>query len=92
MFKRKQNEIDRLNARCVELTEMLKKKNDELTIAKNNNYLIIKETQKTTNENNELKNKLKLINELITCNEYNNNEVLKRRIIELSDTTGNQNR
>lgn len=92
MFKRKQNEIDRLNARCVELAEMLKKKNDELTIAKNNNYLIIKETQKTTNENNELKNKLKLINELITCNEYNNNEVLKRRIIELSDTTGNQNR
>ena len=92
MFNRKQNEIDRLNARCVELAEMLKKKNDELTIAKNNNYLIIKETQKTTNENNELKNKLKLINELITCNEYNNNEVLKSRIIELSDTTGNQNR
>ena len=92
MFNRKQNEIDRLNARCIELAGMLKKKNDELTIAKNNNYLIIKETQKTTNENNELKNKLKLINELITCNEYNNNEVLKRRIIELSDTTGNQNR
>ena len=41
MFNRKQNEIDRLNARCVELTEMLKKKNDELTIAKNNNYLIM---------------------------------------------------
>lgn len=92
MFNRKQNEIDRLNARCVELAKMLKKKNDELTIAKNNNYLIIKENQKTTNENNELKSKLKLINELITCNEYNNNEVLKRRIIELSDTTGNQNR
>ena len=92
MFKRKQKDIDELNARCVELARMLKKKNDELTIAKNNNYLIIKENQKTINENNELKNKLKLINELITCNEYNNNEVLKRRIIELSDTTGNQNR
>ena len=92
MFKRKQKDIDELNARCVELARMLKKKNDELTIAKNNNYLIIKENKKTTNENNELKSKLKLINELITCNEYNNNEALKRRIIELSDTTGNQNR
>ena len=84
MFNRKQNEIDRLNARCVELTEMLKKKNDELTIAKNNNYLIMQENADLRYENDDLRDVLKQINRLMTCNTYNNETVLKNKIIELT--------
>ena len=99
MFNRKQNEIDRLNARCVELAEMVKAKEEDLKIARHNNDVLIKENGKIKNENEDLRSEndelnytLRLINQLITGNEYNNNEVLKRRIIELSDTTSNQNR
>ena len=84
MFNRKQNEIDRLNARCVELAEMLKKKNDELTIAKNNNYLIMQENANLRYENDDLRDVLKQINRLMTCNTYNNETVLKNKILELT--------
>ena len=84
MFNRKQNEIDRLNARCVELAEMLKKKNDELTIAKNNNYLIMQENADLRYENDDLRDVLKQINRLMTCNTYNNETVLKNKILELT--------
>lgn len=84
MFKRKQNEIDRLNARCVELAEMLKKKNNELTIAKNNNYLIMQENADLRYENDDLRDVLKQINRLMTCNTYNNETVLKNKILELT--------
>lgn len=84
MFNRKQKEIDRLNARCVELARMLKKKNEELTTARNNNYLILEENYKTSQENNSLKSKLKLINNLMTCNQYDNGTALKSKIIELT--------
>ena len=84
MFNRKQNKIDRLNARCVELAEMLKKKNDELTIAKNNNYLIMQENAKVRTENADLRDVLKQINRLMTCNTYNNETVLKNKILELT--------
>lgn len=84
MFKRKQNEIDRLNARCIELAGMLKKKNDELTIAKNNNYLIMQENADLRYENDDLRDVLKQINRLMTCNTYNNETVLKNKILELT--------
>lgn len=84
MFNRKQNEIDRLNARCVELAEMFKKKNDELTIAKNNNYLIMQENADLRYENDDLRDVLKQINRLMTCNTYNNETVLKNKILELT--------
>ena len=91
MFRRKQENIDSLNARCVELARMLKKKNEELTIARNNNYLIINENEKIRTENvdlrcekDDLRNVLRQINKLMTCNTYNNETVLKSKIIELT--------
>ena len=99
MFNRKQKEIDKLNARIVELARTVKEKSEELRIQKNNNYKIMKENEKARNENadlrcenDELKDTLRRINQLMTCNQYNNTEVLKKKIIELSDVTGNLNR
>ena len=96
MFNRKQKEIDRLNARCVELIEEIEEKDEDLRIQEHNNYQIIKENEKVRNENadlrceiDELKDTLRRINQLMTINDYNNAEALKRKIIELSDLTGN---
>lgn len=96
MFNRKQKEIDNLNARCVELARMLKDKSDDLRIQKHNNCVIIKENEKVRNENadlrceiDELKDTLKLINKLMTSNQYENDQVIRNKIIELSDMTGN---
>lgn len=84
MFNRKQKEIDRLNARCVELARMVKTQ-------KQNNNEIIKENRKIRNENADLrcendeqKDTLRRINQLMTINNYNNAEALKRKIIELT--------
>lgn len=84
MFNRKQKEIDRLNARCVDLARMLTEKAKDLKIAKSNNYLILEKNYKTSQENNSLKSKLKLINNLMTCNQYDNGTALKSKIIELT--------
>lgn len=91
MFNRKQNEIDRLNARCDELAEMLKEKGQELKISKNNNYLIMKENAKVRTENadlrcenDDLRDVLRQINKLMTCNTYNNETALRNKIIELT--------
>lgn len=96
MFNNKQKEIDMLNARCAELARMVKEKDDFAKMQERNNYLIMKENEKISNENSdlrcendELKDTLKRINQLMTINEYNNPEALKRKIIELSDLTGN---
>ena len=91
MFNRKQNEIDKLNARCVELAEMLKEKSDELRIQKLNNYQVIKENEKLRNENadlrcenDELKDTLRRNNQLMTSNQYENDQVIRNKIIELT--------
>lgn len=91
MFNRKQKEIDNLNARCVELARTVKEKSEDLRIQKNNNDKIMKENEKAKNENadlrcenDELKDTLRRINQLMTINDYNNAEALKRKIIELT--------
>lgn len=63
----------------------------ELEIQKHNNYEVLKENQKIGNENadlryenDELKDTLRLINKLMTCNSYNNEVALKNKIIELT--------
>lgn len=91
MFNRKQKEIDNLNARCVELARMFKEKSDDLKIQKHNNCVIIKENEKVRNENadlrceiDELKDTLKLINKLMTSNQYENDQVIRNKIIELT--------
>lgn len=96
MFKRNQEEIDNLNERCVELTRMLKDREGDLKNSRHNNEVLINENTKIKNENTDLryeiddmKDRLKTIHNLITGNKYNKDEVLKRRIIELSDTTDN---
>lgn len=96
MFKRNQKEIDDLNARCVELARMLNAKEGDLKNSRHNNEVLINENSKIKNENadlrceiDEMKDRLILIHKLITSNRYNNDNALKRRIIELSDTTGN---
>ena len=89
MFRKKQSEIDKLNQRCVELARLLKEKENELYAQRNNNYQNIKEKANLRSENSELKDILKRIKQLITSNQYNNSEALKRKIIELSDLTGN---
>ena len=91
MFRKNQEKIDSLNARCVELARMVKDKEEELKIQRHNNELIIQENEKINNENADLKyvideltDIVKRINLLMTCNQYNNNESLKRKIIELT--------
>ena len=91
MFNKKQNEIDKLNARCIELAEMLKEKSECLKTQEINNYKLVKENEKIKNENvdlrceiDELKDTLRRINQLMTSNQYNNTEVLKKKIIELT--------
>jgi len=96
MFNKKQKEIDEIKARCVKLTWMEKDKDDLVKMQEHNNYQIIKENEKVRNENadlrseiDELKDTLRRINQLMTINQYNNADALKRKIIELSDLTGN---
>lgn len=91
MFRKNQEKIDSLNARCAELAKMVKDKNEELKIQRHNNKLIMQENEKINNENadlrygiEELTDTVKRINLLMTCNQYNNNESLKRKIIELT--------
>lgn len=91
MFRKNQEKIDSLNARCAELARMLKEKDEELKIQRHNNKLIMQENEKINNENadlryeiDELTDIVKRINLLMTCNQYNNNESLKRKIIELT--------
>nr|DAJ09158.1 MAG TPA: hypothetical protein [Caudoviricetes sp.] len=91
MFRKNQEKIDNLNARCAELARLLKEKDEELKIQRHNNELIMQENEKINNENadlryenDELTDIVKRTNLLMTCNQYNNNESLKRKIIELT--------
>ena len=91
MFFRKQKEIDRLNARCSELAGMVRDKNNRLKEERNNNLLILKEKKEARQENSDLRCKideledtLKRINNLMTCNQYDNNQAIKNKIIELT--------
>ena len=91
MFRKNQEKIDTLNARCAELARLLKEKDEELKIQRHNNELIMQENEKINNENadlryenDELTDIVKRTNLLMTCNQYNNNESLKRKIIELT--------
>ena len=91
MFNRKQKEIDNLNARCVELARMVKDKNEELRIQRHNNELLMQENEKIDNENADLRceidekeDTLKLVNKLMTCNQYENDQAIRNKIIELT--------
>lgn len=93
MFNRKQKEIDSLNARCVELARMVKGKNEELKIQRHNNELIMQENEKAKEENRALRNEIdeltdtvKRINKLMTSNQYEHDQVIRNKIIELSMT------
>ena len=77
MFRRKQENIDSLNARCVELARDLKKTEDKLQIQESINYENRKEIQ-------HLRKTLGLINELISGNYYNNESTIRNRIKELT--------
>ena len=70
MFNRKQKEIDNLNARCIELARMVRKlKNENADLR-----CEIDEKEET----------LKLVNKLMTCNQYENDQVIRNKIIELT--------
>lgn len=77
MFRRKQENIDSLNARCVELARDLKKTEDNLKIQESINYENRKEIQY-------LRKTLGFINELISCNYYNNESTIRNKIKELT--------
>ncbi len=70
MFNRKQKEIDNLNARCIELARMVRK-------LKNENADLRCEID-------EKEDTLKLVNKLMTCNQYENDQVIRNKIIELT--------
>lgn len=70
MFNRKQKEIDSLNARCVELARMVRKLKNENADLKC--------------EIDEKEDTLKLVNKLMTCNQYENDQVIRNKIIELT--------
>ena len=91
MFNRKQKEIDSLNSRCVELARIVREKNEKLKIERHNNELILRENKKIENENtdlrceiDELKDTIKLVNKLMTSNQYENDKVIRNKIIELT--------
>lgn len=70
MFNRKQKEIDNLNARCVELARMLRNlKNENADLR---------------SEIDEKEDTIKLVNKLMTSNQYDNNQVIRNKIIELT--------
>ena len=70
MFSRKQKEIDNLNARCVELARMVRNlKNENADLR---------------SEIDEKEDTIKLVNKLITSNQYDNNQVIRNKIIELT--------
>lgn len=77
MFKRKQKDIDKLNARCVELARKLKQIEESLEIQEKIN-------DENMQEIKQLRNTLKSINELITSNHYNNISVIINKIKELT--------
>lgn len=78
MFKRKKNvEFEAINKLIKDLQESEKTQ-------KQNNYLILKENATLKHENDVVKNILKQINSLMTANKYGNDEVIKRKIIELT--------
>jgi chromosome condensin MukBEF ATPase and DNA-binding subunit MukB len=70
MFNRKQKEIDSLNARCVELARMVRNlKNENADLR---------------SEIDEKEDTIKLVNKLMTSNQYDNNQVIRNKIIELT--------
>ena len=78
MFKRKKDvEFEAINKLIKDLQESEKTQ-------KQNNYLILKENATLKHENDVVKNILKQINSLMTANKYDNDEVIKRKIIELT--------
>ena len=70
MFSRKQKEIDNLNARCVELARMVRN--------------LKKENADLRSEIDEKEDTIKLVNKLMTSNQYDNNQVIRNKIIELT--------
>lgn len=84
IFNKKQKEIDSLNARCVELAEMLKEAKEEVKIQKHNNELIVLENEKIKKEKEILVITMKRINLLMTCNQYENSQAIKNKIVELT--------
>lgn len=70
MFNRKQKEIDSLNARCVELARMIRN-------LKNENADLRCEID-------EKEDTIRLVNKLMTCNQYENDQVIRNKIIELT--------
>lgn len=70
MFNRKQKEIDNLNARCVELARMVRN-------LKNENADLRCEID-------EKEDTMRLVNKLMTCNQYENDQVIRNKIIELT--------
>lgn len=70
MFNRKQKEIDNLNARFVELARMVRNlKNENADLR---------------SEIDEKEDTIKLVNKLMTSNQYDNNQVIRNKIIELT--------
>ena len=70
MFNRKQKEIDNLNARCVELARMVRNlKNENADLR---------------SEIDEKEDTIKLVNKLMTSNQYDNNQVIRNKIRELT--------
>lgn len=70
MFNRKQKEIDSLNARCVELARMIRNlKNENADLR---------------SEIDEKEDTIRLVNKLMTSNQYDNNQVIRNKIIELT--------
>lgn len=70
MFNRKQKEIDSLNARCVELARMVRNlKNENADLR---------------SEIDEKEDTIRLVNKLMTSNQYDNNQVIRNKIIELT--------
>lgn len=70
MFSRKQKEIDNLNARCVELARMVRN-------LKNENADLRCEID-------EKEDTIRLVNKLMTYNQYENDQVIRNKIIELT--------
>lgn len=89
MLFKKDRKIRNLQAMVSNRDKLIKDMEEQALVLYKEKQQLLNENADLKSEVYELKDNLRLINKLMTSNQYNNNEASKRKIIELSDMTGN---
>lgn len=89
MLFKKDRKIRNLQAMVSNRDKLIKDMEEQALVLYKEKQQLLNENADLRSEVYELKDNLRLINKLMTSNQYNNDEASKRKIIELSDMTGN---